>query len=105
MEESSPDFDLSPPTTVTAREFQNRPGRYLDMALQRPVTITKNGRPRNVVLSVEEFERLKRRDRRVVVFDELSVEERKEWIAALEAMEIPEDSKEFNDEYPYGGGA
>jgi prevent-host-death family protein len=89
--------------TVTAREFQNRPGQYLDRSLQRPVTITKNGRPRNVVLSVEEFERLKRRDRRVVRISELTAEEAEEMIAALEAMEIPKEAEQYNDEYPEGG--
>jgi prevent-host-death family protein len=98
-------FSASEAKAVTAREFQNRPGQYLDMALREPVTITKNGRPRNVILSVEEFDRLKRRDRRVVVFDELSDKERRELIAAFEAMEIPEDSARFDDELSDSEGA
>ena len=36
--------------------------RYSDMALAGPVVVTRNGRPRNVLISVEEYERLKRRD-------------------------------------------
>lgn len=40
------------------REFSH----FSDMALARPVVVTKNGRPRNVLISVEEYERLKRRD-------------------------------------------
>lgn len=93
---------FNPTQTVGAREFQNRPGTYLDMALREPVTITKNGRARNVVLSVEEFERLKRRDRRVIKFDDISDEERAELIAALKAMELPPEGDEFDHEYPYG---
>jgi prevent-host-death family protein len=40
------------------REFSH----YSDVALGRPVIVTKNGRPRNVMISVEEYERLKQRD-------------------------------------------
>ena len=40
------------------REFSH----FSDLALAQPVVVTKNGRPRNVLLSVEEYERLKRRD-------------------------------------------
>lgn len=35
---------------------------YSDIALARPVVVTKNGRPRNVLISVTEYERLKQRD-------------------------------------------
>jgi len=40
------------------REFSH----YSDVALAKPVVVTKNGRPRNVLISVEEYERLKQRD-------------------------------------------
>ena len=40
------------------REFSH----YSDIALAKPVVVTKNGRPRNVMISVEEYERLKQRD-------------------------------------------
>jgi prevent-host-death family protein len=40
------------------REFSH----YSDVALVTPVVVTKNGRPRNVLISVEEYERLKERD-------------------------------------------
>ena len=42
------------------------------MALTRPVTITKNGRERTVLLSAEEYGRLKQRDRRALVAEELT---------------------------------
>jgi prevent-host-death family protein len=51
-------------TTVTAGEFVRQFSHYSDVALTKPVRITKNGRIRNVVLSIEEYERLKSRDRR-----------------------------------------
>ena len=53
-------IDINP--TVTAGEFVRQFSHYSDVALNRPVTITKNGRARNVMISVEEYERLKSRD-------------------------------------------
>ena len=41
---------------VTSTEFQQNVGRYQDAALQRPVAITKNGRPHTVLLSAALFE-------------------------------------------------
>jgi prevent-host-death family protein len=58
--------------TVSAAEFQRHFGRYQDEALKQPVSITRNGRDRLVVLAVEEYQRLKRRDRRVVRTEDLS---------------------------------
>ena len=58
--------------SVSAAEFQRHFGRYQDEALKQPVSITRNGRDRLVVLAVEEYERLKRRDRRVFRTEELS---------------------------------
>ena len=71
---------------ITSAEFQKNLGRYQDKALAEPVTITKNGRDRLVLLSVEEFERLKRRDRRVFAVEDLTEEQ----IAAIEKAEMPE---------------
>jgi prevent-host-death family protein len=58
--------------TVSAAEFQRNFGRYQDEALKQPVSITRNGRDRLVVLAVEEYQRLKRRDREVFKTEELS---------------------------------
>jgi prevent-host-death family protein len=52
--------------TVTAAEFQRHCGRYQDEALTQPVAITRNGRERLVMLSADEYRRLKRRDREVL---------------------------------------
>nr|WP_294514669.1 hypothetical protein [uncultured Rhodopila sp.] len=41
--------------TVTAAEFQRDCGRYEDEALKQPVSITRNGRDRLVVIAVEEI--------------------------------------------------
>jgi prevent-host-death family protein len=70
--------------TLSASEFQDRVGEALDRSLSQPVLITKHGRPRNVVLSYEEYERLRARDRRAVRAEDLTDED----IAALEASEM-----------------
>lgn len=44
--------------TITAAEFQRHFGRYQDEALTQPVTITRNGRARLVVISADEYQRL-----------------------------------------------
>jgi PHD/YefM family antitoxin component YafN of YafNO toxin-antitoxin module len=58
--------------TVSAAEFQRNFGRYQDEALKQPLSITRNGRDRLVVLAVEEYQRLKRRDRVVRLTEDLS---------------------------------
>ena len=52
--------------TVTAAEFQRHFGRYQDEALTQPVAITRNGRERLVMLSADEYRRLKRRGREML---------------------------------------
>ena len=49
--------------TLMVSEFQDHAGEALDRSLSQPVVITKHGRPRNVVLSCGEYERLSARDR------------------------------------------
>jgi hypothetical protein len=58
--------------TVSAAEFHRDVGLYQHIALTKPVTITKNGREQTVLLSAQEYARLKRRDRRVIAAGELS---------------------------------
>jgi prevent-host-death family protein len=70
---------------VTTADFIKHYGRLADRALSEPVTITKNGHDRLVVLSAEEYERLKRRDRRVVRAGDLTDEE----IALIARAEVP----------------
>ena len=62
-------------------------GQLADKALAEPLTITKNGRDRLVLLSTEEYARLKRRDREVVLPGQLTVEER----ASIAAAEVPDE--------------
>ncbi|MER9856311.1 MULTISPECIES: type II toxin-antitoxin system Phd/YefM family antitoxin [unclassified Mesorhizobium] len=71
-------------TTVTAAAVSKNFGAYQDAAVRDPVIITKNGRPRTVLLAYEDFVRLSKRDRRVEPTAELSADE----IAAVEASEM-----------------
>jgi prevent-host-death family protein len=50
--------------TMSAKDAKNAFGQLLDRALAEPVTVEKHGRPVVVVLSIEEYERLKRSDDR-----------------------------------------
>ena len=79
---------------VSAAEFQRNIGRYQDLALTQPVAVTRNGRERTVMISVEEYRRLKRRDRQVMSLEDFTDAD----IAALEASRAPEASKAFDDE-------
>jgi prevent-host-death family protein len=80
--------------TLSASEFQDRVGEALDRSLKQPVLITKHGRPRNVVLSYEEYERLRDRDRRAVRAEDLTDED----IAALEASEMAQGYEHLDAE-------
>ena len=57
---------------ISSVEFQKNFGRYQDAALREPVTVTRNGRDRVVMISVEEYRRLKRRDREVLSIDDFT---------------------------------
>jgi prevent-host-death family protein len=61
--------------TVTAAEFQRDFGRHQDEAATQPVTITRNGRGRLVMISAEEYRRLARDARRTPKADELANQE------------------------------
>lgn len=56
---------------VSSTEFGKEVGRYQDLALAQPVVVTRNGRDRTVMISVEEYQRLLRQDRHVFAAGEL----------------------------------
>lgn len=70
---------------VSTADFIKQFGTFSDRALSEPVTITKNGRDRLVLVSAEEFARLKRRDRRVIAVEELTEAE----IELIAKAEVP----------------
>jgi len=81
-------------TRVTASEFQNAFGLLSDKARHEPVVITKHGRDSLVVMPVEEWERLKRRDRRVGLTAELP----EEWVEAIRGAEVPPEFSRLDAE-------
>ena len=79
---------------VSSAEFITNYGTLADQALQEPVTITRNGRDRLVLISSEEYERMRRRDRRVIRVEDLSDEEMEEILK----QRVPEEYDYLNDE-------
>ncbi|MDR3484338.1 MAG: type II toxin-antitoxin system Phd/YefM family antitoxin [Bradyrhizobium sp.] len=79
---------------ISSAEFQKNFGRYQDVALTQPVTVTRNGRDRMVMLSAEEYHRLKRRDRRVMSASDFTETD----ITAIERANPPAESARFDHE-------
>lgn len=69
----------------TARDLQRNIGQVQDAALKAPVAVTHHGRDRLVILSAEEYRRLKRYDRQALFVGELSDED----LSAIAAAEVP----------------
>lgn len=71
-------------STVTAAAISKNFGAYQDAAVRDPVIITKNGRPRTVLLAYEDYLRLMRRERRVELTGTLTEDD----LAAVEAASM-----------------
>ena len=67
-------------STVTAAAVSKNFGAYQDAAVREPLIITKNGRPRTVLIAYEDYLRLMRRERRVELTSALDANE----LAAVE---------------------
>jgi len=67
-------------TTVTAAEIQKNFGKFTELALRGPVSITRQGREALVLLSADEYKRLKSLDDRQVF---LAEEIPEEWLEEL----------------------
>ncbi len=83
-----------PDTSITSVEFQKNFGRYREVAIRSPLVITNHGRESLVLLSVDEYRRLKKRDREVLHVSELSDAD----IEAIRNAEIPEEFVAFDHE-------
>jgi prevent-host-death family protein len=81
-------------TRVTASQFQKAFGALSDRALREPVTITKQGRDHLVVLSADEYARLKRRDRRVFSVEDVTEEQ----LEAIKHTKMPEGLEHLDEE-------
>jgi PHD/YefM family antitoxin component YafN of YafNO toxin-antitoxin module len=83
-----------PNISVSSGEFLKAYGRISETALKEPVSITNHGRERLVLLSADEYRRLKRNDRAVLSIWELGPED----IRALEVSEPPPEAEAFDHE-------
>ncbi|MFC0804647.1 MULTISPECIES: type II toxin-antitoxin system Phd/YefM family antitoxin [Sinorhizobium] len=81
-------------STVTAAAVSKNFGAYQDAAVREPVIITKNGRPRTVLIAYEDYLRLSRRDRRVEATGNLSEAD----LAAVEQAEMEPGLDHLNAE-------
>jgi prevent-host-death family protein len=79
---------------VSESEFQRAFNVVTEQALHEPVTITKDGRDHLVVVSAEEYARLKRRDRQVGLAADLP----EEWIDAVRRAKVPDEFADLNAE-------
>ena len=59
---------------VSSTEFDKEVGRYQEAALRQPVMVTRDGRDRTMMISAEEYYRLKRRDRRMIATEDVPSE-------------------------------
>ena len=75
---------------TTAAEIGKNFGLYADKALVEPVTITKYGRDHLVLVSADEYARLKRRDRQVYRAHEVP----DDILLAIETAEPPPEADE-----------
>lgn len=81
-------------TKVSTAEFIQNYVVLADLALSEPVTITSGGQDRLVVISVDEYSRLKRRDRRALGIEEFSEAE----IALIASIETPPGNEHLDAE-------
>jgi len=81
-------------TKVSSAAFQRAFGRYRELAMRKPVAITTHGRESLILLSAEEYHRLKRLDRRALHPWEMS----KEAIEALAVAEPPPEAAKYDNE-------
>jgi prevent-host-death family protein len=82
------------PTRVTATEFRQDFGALTDKAKREPVVITKRGRDSLVVMSAEEWNRLRGRARRVGSSTELP----EEWLEPVRRAKVPDEFAVLDDE-------
>lgn len=83
-------------STVTAAAVSKNFGAYQDAAVRDPVIITKNGRPRTVLMAYEDYLRLTKRDRRVELTSALGEDD----LTAIEASAMDDGLDHLNAELP-----
>jgi prevent-host-death family protein len=73
---------------TTAGNLVRQFSYYSDVALGQPVVVTRSGRPRNVLISVEEYERLKKRDQQAF----LAADTPEHFLEEIEALANSEEN-------------
>lgn len=73
---------------TTAGDLVRQFSHYSDVALGQPVVVTRNGRPRNVLLSVEEYGQLKKCDQQAFT----AAETLEHFLADIGALAAGEDN-------------
>ena len=81
---------------ATATEVQKKFGQYREAALEEPLIVTAYGKPSVAIISIEEYERLKELDRRVLRLDDMGDAQIQEMVAA----EIPPELRYSLDDIP-----
>ncbi len=81
---------------VTTADFVKNFGQMADKALTEPVTITKHGRDRLVMVSATEYERLKRRDRQAMRSEDLP----EQVLASIAEADVADTYAHLDDELP-----
>jgi prevent-host-death family protein len=79
---------------VSSTEFGKEVGRYQDVALSQPVVVTCNGRDRTVMISAEEYRRLRDSARDVLRIEDFSETD----IEAVRRTEPSQEAEAFNAE-------
>jgi prevent-host-death family protein len=79
---------------VTATEFQRNFGQYEDKALVEPVSITRHGRERVVLLSKEAFDKLNDRAPKAMLVSELSIDD----LRNIEQAKVPAQHAKLDKE-------
>jgi PHD/YefM family antitoxin component YafN of YafNO toxin-antitoxin module len=85
-----------PREQITAMDMQRRPAVFQRRALEQPVTITSNGEPTIVAMSVSEYRRLQVRARAALRVEELSDDD----LNAIAATRPASEAEQFDDEDP-----
>ncbi len=79
---------------IATTEFHRNIGRYQELALAGPVAVTRDGMDSVVLISPEEYRRLKRGDRQVMRLEDFSEND----VAALNTSRAPATARAFDDE-------
>jgi PHD/YefM family antitoxin component YafN of YafNO toxin-antitoxin module len=79
---------------VSTADFIKNYGTLADKALIEPLTITKNGRDRFVLVEASEFARLQRRDRKVYGLGEMP----EELFELVKQSKMPEGYEHLDEE-------